>query len=76
MRKLKIFVVTVSLALTGFVGASFTEDYVEAAGFVKLIRSEGEIDFVAALIAVQCQCTVFDITFFIEPDVASDTFVI
>ena len=29
MRKLKIFVVTVSLALTGFVGASFTEDYFE-----------------------------------------------
>jgi len=30
------------------VAASITEDYVEAAGFVKLIRSEGEIDFVAA----------------------------
>ncbi len=30
------------------VAASITEDYVEAAGFVKLIRPEGEIDFVAA----------------------------
>ncbi len=30
------------------VAASITEDYVEAAGYVKLILEEGEIDFVAA----------------------------
>ena len=30
------------------VAASVSQDYVEAAGFVKLIRPEGEIDFVAA----------------------------
>ena len=30
------------------VAAEVSEDYVEAAGYVKLIRSEGEIDFVAA----------------------------
>ena len=29
------------------VAASISQDYVEAAGFVKLIRPEGEIDFVA-----------------------------
>ena len=30
------------------VAANVAQDYVEAAGYVKLIRSEGEIDFVAA----------------------------
>lgn len=30
------------------VAAEVSEDYVEAAGYVKLIRAEGEIDFVAA----------------------------
>ena len=30
------------------VAAEVSEDYVEAAGYVKLIRPEGEIDFVAA----------------------------
>ena len=30
------------------VAAKVAQDYVEAAGYVKLIRSEGEIDFVAA----------------------------
>lgn len=39
MRKLKIFIVTVSVALVGFVGASFTEDYFEVSKNLDIFAS-------------------------------------
>ena len=39
MRKLKIFIVTVSIACIGFVGSAFTEDYFEVSKNLDIFAS-------------------------------------